>query len=962
MKDATEEVNSENWYGKYLTKWEEQGWDISAIEGFLNSKSDSKTENIMRLEFLITSAEALQERLSSDWLDKLDIDGGLFDQLKNRLTNPLDYDSILEEYQLWARKNRKWELVLEKFRPYWEGVGKGKERWLIIARCDSLDDSSKARLNLILPLLEDPQNIDEIEILLSEIESNEARQKRIIYATTEDLVAEGYNVSNITAMPLIDAIDELAKLQEYRNEIELIRLRIIDEIAKFDDKMAEEYEAKRKLLIADVSPSNLANLAQDIEAMSADLNSRLVDINLQLSAWNEAGFVFDKLSILPADLFEWETNLPEMILAINRHLEVKEKYLFFKSRWPEIDQGEAYLGYLSQTDQLADIVENLNLKWQDYELECLSIIERYQARDLQMDDWSEVISSDPQNALKMIKAKQILWDSRLECIDELSKIDVSFEGRKTIEDRIALLREIDASEEIITDTKDLIRSSIIRRTRHRRLLESELLELIGQGKAPSDAITVNFNLKEFENFVAQARKYGSSNSVSKSANSVIGGEIGDRIKQKISQELSQYATSGWYVDELLDIFSNDPMLAAKLLGTLRNEIANHATLRKRLSAMPWNRDIALALTIQEEMQNPLKLKDINDKIPKFMTELAQREIEDEDFIFTAWKPKPVRKTLLPIPEQIEPIDSLGDAHEAMLEAMDRKSEEDAEDSEISHNNEGGLAEATPEEVARPPESDEQTPNWPKQREGFHRPSKDPRYLESMSDEEFFAEDKWSIERWSWWRERQKALEMANKEQKIDGQSESKEDSSTPTQRLQPTMQSNEVDIDNKAINNLQEFMKEIGLQDAISKDLATHEQVAKARKLIAKNVGIEPRDVRIDRMLRLVLRLLPKGNDLDIKRNILIDRLSRNLSKYKNWVKLRLESRHNTSSDNLLADSVKLGKALDRIPGPGFRVPLSKDDFELPNVNDLEGLESFVNSLIDSLNIDSASGIVAATA
>ena len=921
MKDATEEVNSENWYDEYLRKWEEQGWDISAIENFLNSKRDSKTENIMRLEFLITSAEALQERLSSGWLDKLDIDGGLFDQLKNRLTNPLDYDSILEEYQLWARKNRKWELVLEKFRPYWEGVGKGKERWLIIARCDSLDDSSKARLNLILPLLEDPQNIDEIEILLSEIESNEARQKRIIYATTEDLLAEGYNVSNITAMPLIDAIDELAKLQEYRNEIELIRLRIIDEIAKFDDKMAEEYEAKRKLLIADVSPSNLANLAQDIEAMSADLNSRLVDINLQLSAWNEAGFVFDKLSILPADLFEWETNLPEMVLAINRHLEVKEKYLFFKSRWPEIDQGEAYLGYLSQTDQLADIVENLNLKWQDYELECLSIIERYQARDLQMDDWSEVISSDPQNALKMIKAKQILWDSRLECIDELSKIDVSFEGRKTIEDRIALLREIDASEEIITDTKDLIRSSIIRRTRHRRLLESELLELIGQGKAPSDAITVNFNLKEFENFVAQARKYGSSNSVSKSANSVIGGGIGERIKQKISQELSQYATSGWYVDELLDIFSNDPMLAAKLLGTLRNEITNHATLRKRLSAMPWNRDIALALTIQEEMQNPLKLKDINDKIPKIITELAQREIEDEDFIFTAWKPKPVRKTLLPIPEQIEPTDSLGDAHEAMLEAMDRKSEQDAEDLEISHNNEGRLAEAIPEEVARPPERDVQTPSFGQQ-----------------------------------------APEMANKEQKIDGQSESKKDSSKPTQRLQPTMQSNEIDIDNKAINNLQEFMKEIGLQDEISKDLATHEQVAKVRKLIAKNVGIEPRDVRLDRMLRLVLRLLPKGNDLDIKRNILIDRLSKNLSKYKNWVKLRLESRHNTSSDNLLADSVKLGKALDRIPGPGFRVPLGKDDFELPNANDLEGLESFVNSLIDSLNIDSASGIVAATA
>lgn len=906
MTDATEEVNSVNWYDEYLAKWDEQGWNISAIEEFLNSKEEAKTENIMRLEFLITSAEALRERLSSDWLDKLDIDSGLFDVLKNRLTNPLDYDSILGEYHSWARKNRKWELVLEKFRTYWEGVGKGKERWLVIARCDSLDSSSKARLSLILPLLEDPQNIDEIERLLSEIESNEARQKRIIYSATEDLVTEGYNVSNITTMPLIEAIDELAKLQDYRNEIELIRLKIIDEIAKFDDKMSEEYEVKRKLLIADISPNNLADLKQDIVVMSADLNSRLVEINLQLSAWKEVGFVFDKSSILPADLFEWETNLPEMSAAINLHLEVKEKYLFFKQRWPEVDQGDSYIGYLSQTDQLSDIVEGLNLKWQDYELECLNIVERYQARELHLDDWSEVISSDPQNAIKLIKAKQVLWDSRLECIDELLKIDISFEGRKTVEDRIALLKEIDASEEIIADTKMLIHSSIMRRTRHRRLLQSELLELISQGKAPSDTITVNYNLKEFENFVAEARKHGSSKNVSSSANSVIGGKIGERIKQKISQELSQYNASGWYVDELLEIFAKDPMLAAKLLGSLRNEIANHSILRKRLASMPWKRDVTLALTIQEEMQNPLRLKDISDNIPKMMTDLAQREIEDENFIFTPWKPQPARKTLLPIPEQIEPVDSLGDAHEAILEAM----EEDISE-EFSHED---------------------------------APSIETRVNSSIEDEIPEIKDD------------------AKMEGENEDQIQNQEEISKPSQQLQPTIQNNDADIENKPLINLQDFMSKIGLHDEIPRDLTPHEQVATIRKSIAKNVGIEPRDIRIDRMLRLVLRLLPQGNDLDIKRNVLIDKLSANLSKYKNWVKLRLEARHNTSSSNLLEDSKKLGKALDRIPGPGFKVPLSKDDLELPSANDLEGLETFVNSLISSLNIDSASGIVAATA
>ena len=43
---------------------------------------------------------------------------------------------------------------------------------------------------------------------------------------------------------------------------------------------------------------------------------------------------------------------------------------------------------------------------------------------------------------------------------------------------------------------------------------------------------------------------------------------------------------------------------------------------------------------------------------------------------------------------------------------------------------------------------------------------------------------------------------------------------------------------------------------------------------------------------------------------------------------------------------MKLGKALDRIPGPGFRVPLGKDESELPNSNDLEGLESLLIHLL----------------
>ena len=48
------------------------------------------------------------------------------------------------------------------------------------------------------------------------------------------------------------------------------------------------------------------------------------------------------------------------------------------------------------------------------------------------------------------------------------------------------------------------------------------------------------------------------------------------------------------------------------------------------------------------------------------------------------------------------------------------------------------------------------------------------------------------------------------------------------------------------------------------------------------------------------------------------------LKRYQNWVKIRLEARHKASKNSLILDSETLGKALERIPGPGFKVPLHK--------------------------------------
>jgi hypothetical protein len=57
-------------------------------------------------------------------------------------------------------------------------------------------------------------------------------------------------------------------------------------------------------------------------------------------------------------------------------------------------------------------------------------------------------------------------------------------------------------------------------------------------------------------------------------------------------------------------------------------------------------------------------------------------------------------------------------------------------------------------------------------------------------------------------------------------------------------------------------------------------------------------------------------------------------------------------------DSKNLGNALNRIPGPGFAIPLNKDDKVLPNSQDLGELSQEVEILLRSMNLPSASGII----
>ena len=106
------------------------------------------------------------------------------------------------------------------------------------------------------------------------------------------------------------------------------------------------------------------------------------------------------------------------------------------------------------------------------------------------------------------------------------------------------------------------------------------------------------------------------------------------------------------------------------------------------------------------------------------------------------------------------------------------------------------------------------------------------------------------------------------------------------------------------------------------------------------------------------MRLLPQSNEQDTRRKKLILDLVNGLKRYQNWVKIRLEARHKASKNSLILDSETLGKALERIPGPGFKIPLHKDDKELPARNDIDELTEEITLLLNALNLASESGVV----
>jgi hypothetical protein len=901
-----DEVNDDSnhpWYHERVVDLEHEGWVTVSIEDYLAEDEDLASERLVYVDFAVELAQDLMERTSylGDAADQRSLNQS--ELWEEELRDPMNAERVLVEYHAWAKDWRPWELILHNAELDWRDADKEDEYASLLARFDALDASSLPSTAIVSPLLAHPDDVDEIEHALSLLEEDEYRQRTAINNAATMLNEAGFDVGRVERMPIIEALDWITQLHDLHGLHEDLRLLIIEQIALFDPELAIHHEQRRQDLISQTSHIELNNFRLQIDAIADNLHQRLANLNDVLNQWRGSGIQFPHGdSVLPIELLEWETNLPEIEASIHIHLRALERWNQITSLWGAgVNSGAQSAGVLEETEQFIDHVDHLDQQWKQYELEAMMLVERYDGMGIVMSDWSDEILRDPRSALQQLKKNEHRFEQRLSCIEDLLNLDTSFGGGEDVDARIDVLKEIEVDLDVLQNTREMIETLAKRGARHRRMLEQDWRQLISQGKADDAVPTSSFTLLEFENEIGLIRRFGTSVSASSMGGSIVSGDIHQRLKTRTRQELATMEASGWGVQQLLREVETDVISTAHKINAFRPHVASYSRLIRRLSPLPWHRDVELALEVQEQLRDPTQLGSLSEKIPLLSQHLAAQKSENASFVFEAWIPALIRKTLMPVPESYSrltmvPKDALGDAHEAMLEAMEPETETSKlveEELETKEN-------ITPGENSDREEEPDEVPE----------PLKTPPAVSVLIEPQ--------------------------KEQLVNR-----------TNSADPAI-----------YTNIIQFLEAINLDDLVD-DLSLNgaDSLPNVRRRIAQHVGIAPRDTRVDRMLRLALRLLPQNNGSDMFKSELLAQIGGNTKAMKRWMRARLENRHSGSSDIFLEDALNLGKALQRIPGPGFPLSLEADEYELPDADDVGRLEYEVKQLIAHMNLPSAGGI-----
>ena len=892
-------IDESHWWNERLDAWSSEGFNVDSFRSSLEAEPNSASELLLKFDSLIVKNRLLRKRVIDSTMTREEKSGWLsqLDEVENT-------ESILKKWNDDAAINRPWEPYIVKAEDRWSQQGRRSNLSALVKRLNSLDPSSFSACQPLLILFDDVSSEGLISSMLDEIESDEARRRQVVNEMIDLLGREGVDASDARSMKINEALDHLSSLQSRADGARNNRLRIEREIRPYDDELANRLLEK-----------NSKDLTEEVDAIINNLSERLSSLTSTIEEWKHLGVKFpDDGKILPHDLLDWEAELPEIEAAVELHLRALERWREFATLWPDKCGDSSFVGRLDKTEEFVDLVDSLDQEWRELELEGMQIIGSWEDKGFAMDVWRARMAEEPRSATAWLKRDEVNYQAANTLIEALMSLDASIDGEDEIMRRVAILREFDLDNDLIDEMNYFIETRARRGARHRSMLETDWMDLVRKGLA-EDRPTASLTLAEFESLIADAR-----------TNRQHSGIPIERLEGRMVEEIEEWYQQGFSIDGLKEMLEKDPVNLALRMTTMREAVANHEKLRRRVSSLDWTRAPIMSIDVNLDLSMPERLASLSARIPELMKDLAQCKVEDPDFKFVAWRPRMrTRRVLVPAPESAEE-----DAMEAILEEMETEVSETEEiDVEFEEEVEEEVVEGDEEELVEEDEASKKKPGRIKGlvsgggRDGVGKFGAVGDVIGGITDRigvtDYGLAGKSAAKK--------KEKEEAEQQEVVVGDSSS-----------------------------MESILRSLGLEKEADM-LLDNGDINSVRRALASHVGLEPRDTRLDRLLRLSLRLMPKGDDEDEQRYALLSNLSELAKELSKWTRIRLEARHSGAVGSLLDDSLTLGEALMRIPGPGTALPLEADDYDLPAPDDIDSLSNEVKVLKRRVMLANSGGV-----
>ena len=858
------------------------GWNVSKLEIDIQAhpeRADQAVEDFdarcQRLTRLIEQTAAVDDALARRSPPpiaptKQDID---------------DLERFESAWTEWSRQHRPYGLVAEAARVTWADQDRAQDLGDLLRRFDRLDPAFAIDVHRLERSLAEPSMHADLHRALLDLEADQEKQRAAMQITVDRLVAEGLPVPPLSSATLLDGYDALEAWTRLSDDLQRMRLCVDRDVRPFDANVADRLIGR----IGDVAEAGDRSLTADLDAELGRIvdgfQRRLDRLNATLDGWRNEGYTLPlEGRALPQDLLDWEANFDEVERLRARHGVAWRRLKEIAHVRPEdAAQAMALAGHLEATEAFIDHVDALHAGWGQATAQAQTMLEAWELEGFDTEAWHARVHQDPAAALRELERHQGHIHRAIELRRRMDALDLSVEGEEGRTHHDELLRTVDLTTVLLDEVEAWTLRLERRTSRHRSLIVEEWTDLRRRGWTDDASPPPSMNLADAERHVDAMRRRAKTKRLD--------GGIEGRIRRRVLEEIDAWETQGWNVEALKERLETNPMDVGMAMPGLRQAVKDHRRLRRRLEALPWERNTALGAEVLERMQRPEALLDLAHDLPDLARQLASSPPDPEAPTWRSWRPTS-NPTSPPATVEVEPAPEPMDALEAPPSA-----EHEPQRSEL-------VARVAPPS-ARPEVVKEEEETEPLEEQP---PAVEIDAEERVSDEKVLVKQR----------------------QSTSSMTEGKED-------LRPTLNA---------------LITDLGLDAPEVLDAGS------VRRTLGPHVQQQPKDVRVTRLLRLILRLLPDALDeATAGQKDLVSRLAGMVDTLNAWTSLRLQARHLPNGHGLLEDALVLGEALDRIPGPGRRLPLGEDTHALPSPGAEEDLRGEVLRLSQAVNLPSAGGI-----